>query len=139
MKLGLDRLTLDSLQQNLEIHGKVSRTTVLTYISSTDFTIMFRDHNERYSKAGFPTKFTESMATGTPMILNLSSDIGKYVKDGREVIISSDHSEKEILKSLLRAVKLTNDEKLKMKIAARSCAENNLDCRLYTNELASIL
>ena len=49
-------------------HGDVQRL-----VGSTDFSILVRQPC-RTSQAGFPTKFVESFACGTPVIANLTSD-----------------------------------------------------------------
>ncbi len=61
--------------------GRVSQDMVPKYYAQSDFMVLLRDSN-RKSNAGFPTKFAESMMSGTPVIANLTSDLGQYLKNG---------------------------------------------------------
>ena len=45
--------------------------------------------------AGFPTKVVESLALGTPVITNLTSDLGFCVFDGRNGVILDARSEQD--------------------------------------------
>ena len=63
-----------------------------------------RDDN-RVTKAGFPTKFVESIACGTKVIANVSSDLESYIKRYRLGILLQDISVEcliDQLKSLLQ-------------------------------------
>jgi hypothetical protein len=62
--------------------GRIPRPQVLEELSKADFTVLMRSEEQRYAKAGFPTKFVESLATATPVIANSTSDLGMYLKDG---------------------------------------------------------
>ena len=66
----------------VRIHGRKPNLEALEFIKRSDYTIFLRDNN-LICTAGFPTKFSESIACGTPVLTNLSSDLGKYLKDGR--------------------------------------------------------
>jgi hypothetical protein len=56
------------------------------------------DHGPRtatelgFAHAGLPTKFVESLANATRAIANLTSDLGEYLHDGAEGLVSADHS-----------------------------------------------
>lgn len=41
-------------------HGRVSREEVTQALSNSDFSILLRPSNERYTKAGFPTKSVDA-------------------------------------------------------------------------------
>lgn len=73
--------TVSALFPLVRFHGKVAPKEVLTAISEADFTILQRDPN-RVTLAGFPTKLTESINVGTPIITDAIGDIRRYVVDG---------------------------------------------------------
>lgn len=128
-----------TLGDSLKFLGRVSRETVMKNLHGADFTFLFRNSDERYAKAGFPTKLVESFASGTPMMLNLSSDIGDYVTDGKEAIICPTNNPMDIRDALLRCFALSSVEKAQMRKAARICAEKNFDYRHYKSALEEIL
>lgn len=62
----------------IQFFGKVDQTRVESEIKSADFTILSRDKNE-VTESGFPTKFSESLCMGTPVITTDTSDICGYL------------------------------------------------------------
>lgn len=91
MVLGIDRTTyiarygkwLDNrdISDAIEFVGRVKQDDVPKYYARADFMVLLRDQT-RKSNAGFPTKFAESMMSGTPVIANLTSDLGRYLTEG---------------------------------------------------------
>lgn len=71
----------------MEAYGRISRTEVLEDIKCLTFSILLREENLRYAKAGFPTKVVESLFCKTPVICNISSDLAKYLNDGENSMI----------------------------------------------------
>lgn len=70
----------------LVFFGRVSSKKVAEEVVKADFTLLLRDRN-RVTMAGFPTKLSESICLGTPVITTDTSDVCKYICDGREAII----------------------------------------------------
>lgn len=62
-------------------HGKVTNVTAMQKIHESDFSVFFRNSN-RATTAGFPTKFSESISCGTPVITNKSSNLDDYFVEG---------------------------------------------------------
>jgi len=77
---------IDELQDSLQIVGRVSKQEVDQRLSEAHFLILMR-MDSRYSRAGFPSKVPEAMAAGVPVITNLTSDLGLYIKDGENGFI----------------------------------------------------
>ena len=69
------------LSEWIQFVEKVPQQQVPSFYELADFMILLRKPT-RKSTAGFPTKFTESFISGTPVIANLTSDIGLYLIDG---------------------------------------------------------
>lgn len=61
--------------------GYARENIVREAVRSADFTILLREKN-RTSEAGFPTKISESITLGTPVITTETSDVANYLKDG---------------------------------------------------------
>ena len=127
------------LNRCVEFLGRVEREIVLKKLSEVDFTVLLRQSDLRYAKAGFPTKVVESLATATPVILNLSSDLGDYINDMQEGLIVKECSAEAFSQTLKRALKLENSQKESMRYKARLCAEKNFDYRLYKKQLTNLL
>ena len=83
--------------------GRISHKEALTAIKQSDYMIFLRDNN-LVTTAGFPTKFPEAIACGTPVLTNLSSDIGMYLKDGINGFLIDVTSYEKIYSSIYNAL-----------------------------------
>lgn len=63
--------------------GRLSRKKVCEYFNLVHFTILARDPNKEFAKAGFPTKIAESLTYGVPVISNISSDLSSILEDNK--------------------------------------------------------
>jgi len=73
---------LDTMQNIVEFQGRVPHELIIERIAESDFSIFLRDVT-RVTKAGFPSKFSESITVGTPVITNLMSNIKLYAVEGK--------------------------------------------------------
>lgn len=85
----VDKNAISILGSSLKIHGRVKRDIAMKYIMKSDYSLLIRDENLRYAKAGFPTKIVESLACGTPPLCNYSSDLELYLNDKKNSIIAT--------------------------------------------------
>lgn len=69
----------------VRFHGKVTHDVIEECIKNADFTIICREKN-LVTDAGFPTKFTESMCLGTPVITTDTSDLDRYILEGKNAV-----------------------------------------------------
>lgn len=128
---GIEKTELKAHQNMIQCMGRVPRTTVLQNLRETDFTVLIRDSSLRYAKAGFPTKVVESLMSGTPVICNISSDLGEYLVDGENAVIAKDMSEQSIVEALRRAIAISPEKRKVMQAQARETAEKCFDYRNY--------
>ncbi|MEI7723707.1 MAG: glycosyltransferase [Bacteroidota bacterium] len=135
----VDRVVLEKSKNFLKVFGSVPRNIVLSHLQEAHFTLLLRSEVQRYAKAGFPTKVTESLASGTPVITNLTSDLGLYLNDGVEGFIVPSCNSEAFAKTIRKALLLTKTELSTMQSAARKCAETKLDYRLFSTEMRSFL
>lgn len=136
---GIEESLLDQLQPCLAIHGRVSRDNVLQILKTTDFTILMRSPEQRYAKAGFPTKVVESLSRSTPVICNLTSDLGMYLTDGENAFIVDECSEVSLKKQLMRAINMPKAEREKMYRQSIDTAIEYFDSKKYLDQLALLL
>ena len=73
-------------------------------IMNSDFTILLRD-SKVSTNAGFPTKVSESLALGVPVLSNITSDLCNYIIDGKNGFVLKDPNDNkknlEIMKRIL--------------------------------------
>lgn len=131
--------SLEKLGNNVSFFGRVPREIVKERLEEADFTVLLRPENMRYAKAGFPTKFAESMTAATPVICNLTSDLGMYIEDGENGIIVKDCTAGSFSEAVRKALTLSTEKKKAMYTAARKTAEDKFDYRLYVDILSSLI
>ena len=104
--------------------------------SRSHFSILFRD-NERYAKAGFPTKAMESMVNGCPLITNAVGDLSIILNSENSIIVN----EADIDQNLLPLIQEVLDEGQYDSIseAARNSANQYFDSRAYKDKLNSFI
>lgn len=120
-------------------HGRVPRIEVISALEGADFTILMRDPGMRFAQAGMPTKVTESLGCGTPVIANITSDLGEYLVDGCNSLVVSDYSPQACACAMKRAVALTVDDRLSMRHEAFESMRLGLDYRVYAGALEEFL
>lgn len=76
-----DKHIVDSLGDKVEFLGRIPHEEVIRRVKKSDFSMFYRNIT-RVSMAGFPTKFSESISSGTPVITNRTSDLGEFLIEG---------------------------------------------------------
>jgi glycosyltransferase involved in cell wall biosynthesis len=136
--LGSQSQLLDELGDSVVAQGRVPRSEVLQALQTAHFSVLFRP-NLRYARAGFPSKVPESLAAGTPILLNLSGDLGDFLADGEAAIIARSESVGDIVAALRRVLSVPRNELHAMRGAARRVAETSFDYRISMPALASLM
>lgn len=72
----------------IKFHGRLDHIAALKYVKESNYSCFFREEN-RVTKAGFPTKFVESISSGTPVITNRSSNLEDYFLKGTNGVLIS--------------------------------------------------
>jgi glycosyltransferase involved in cell wall biosynthesis len=130
--------SLIGLPSWVKITGRLSQPEALDVVRQADYSILLRPV-KRYSAAGFSTKSTESLAVGTPLLANITSDMGHFLEDGMNSWAVRG-IEAEDVAAVLRAVMAQPAcEKTAMRAAARRTAEALFDYRHYADTLDRLL
>lgn len=119
--------------KNVSFTGRLPHKEALTILSQSDFQIFYREDNIT-TRAGFPTKFVESMTVGLPVITSLTSDLAEYLRDGENGFVI--HSADDIPNVLNRVAKLTPEKIIDMKKKCLSI--NDFDYRIQTEAFESL-
>lgn len=133
----VDENLLSKVQTSVLIHGRVSQNQMPLILCNADYLIFIRP-NRRSSNAGFPTKFGESMAAGTPVITNATGDIDLYLENGKNGFLLKDGSAETVQIILNKIIELGSDQIKIMRKNARKTAEKNFDYHHYINEIKKI-
>ena len=136
--LGAEVAALDEIAECVTFHGRVPQGHVPKLLAESDFTVLLRPL-ERYSQAGFPTKVTESLAAGVPVISNCTSDIPEYVRDFEEGMLLNDRTVDDLTAAYAKLKDAGPAKWLAMRQAARNRAALSFDYRRYVEPLAKFL
>lgn len=134
-----DLTDLQILPDCIKAYGRVPREKVEEVMLGMDFSVLLRPSEERYAKAGFPTKSVEAMSHGVAMICNISSDLGMYLRDGKNAIIVDGYGEKAFSKSLERILFMSRADIDAIKHNARQLAEEEFDYRGWVNTVSDFI
>lgn len=124
---------------NVEFKGRVSREEVLDALSTADFTTIFRDPRERFTKAGFPSKVAESMICGVPVISNYTSDLELYLEDLSNSVIVDDYSIEAYIEALNRIAKMDPNTIELMHEKAYLTATECFNYSVYSEAISSFI
>ena len=126
---------LDNAGKSVVIHGRIPQEEIPEVYAHSDFLIFVRPQR-RSSDAGFPTKFAESMAVGTPVITNNTGDIGLYLNNGENGYLLADNTTEAVCECFETVINLDADRYMQMRNLARKTAEERFDYRVYIDEVS---
>lgn len=133
-----DLLTKKELSDRIQFLGRVPQDEVPSYYALADFMVLLREPT-RKSNAGFPTKFAESFTSGTPVIANLTSDLGLYLFNGNTGFVVEEPSEESVYRTMKDCVvKLSSERIEQMKRNVRQEA-SRLDYHNFVEPLSEIM
>lgn len=122
----------------VRFHGTVTRDRVLEMVASADYVPLLRP-NARYANAGFPTKVVEAMAVGTPVIANLTSDLGDHIRDRETGLVCPISEAEAFAEALGVAVQGGRRMSAALGAGAREEALRAFDFRQYSGQLSSFV
>ena len=137
--LGLTNDELLATDNYCEYLGRIPHEKVIEIYSHSDYSLLLKPENKRLSKAGFPTKVSESWALSTPVIANLTGDMNIFMKDMFNGIVSKSDSPKDFSKALIRALNVPKDDYASMRFNSRLTAEKKLDKSVFSKIIADFL
>lgn len=102
--VGIDNDQFKKIYRNVELksekivfHGRVSHINALSFLKDSDALIFYRD-DSIVSKAGFSTKFVESISYKVPVITNMTSNLSDYIKDDINGLVLNEKKNENITK-----------------------------------------
>lgn len=122
LELYTDVLESKDLHENILFLGRVSQDLIPAYYKKADFMVLLREPT-RKNMMGFPTKFAESMTAGIPVIANITSDLGKYIVNGKTGFIVDDEKAESLEKTLSAVLNLSRDAVEQMKLTTKASNE----------------
>jgi glycosyltransferase involved in cell wall biosynthesis len=124
------RQVLKQLGERVCFHGLVPNSEATEGIRKADFTVLIRD-KKRSTMAGFPTKVSESISCGTPVLCNDTSDIKTYVVPELTGLVMDDVAE-----MFRKALSMNEKQIVRMKNA---CSDNPFYYEKYCRRMSMFM
>ncbi len=125
------------LVKRVTFMGAVSRSEIPSKLSFGDIMALPRASGT-FSKAGFPTKLGEYLATGKPVVVTATGDISEYLKDNETAyLVSSD--DVDAFAKRLRHVMSHKEESAEVGRCGRDLAIREFDSYLQSIRLLSFI
>lgn len=124
-----------AIPNSIYFKGRLSHDETLQVLFSSDFQVFIREDNIT-TKAGFPTKFVESITAGVPVLTNYSSNIGDYLINGVNGYSIDSSSDATLRESLLRVISIPKGELNKMR---ESMDRTIFDYRRYLHQMRQFI
>lgn len=121
----------------VSFYGRQNKEFIYDKYAISDYSVLLRDENKVFAKAGFPTKISESMAFGVVPICNISSNLGDYLNNTNSIIVDG-HTSKDLV-SAIRISVVDIKKNTARKNNAISTANKFFNIDEYTNDLFSII
>lgn len=124
----------DNPNKNIIFLGRVSQDSIPSFYRKSDFMVLLRE-NSRKSNAGFPTKFSEAIISGTPVIANLTSDLRLYLIDGLTGFVVKEPNEDALYATLKEKVLSMSREQIQQMKQNAYLISEKLDYHFYVDTL----
>ena len=105
---------IEELGDSICFNGTMPNEEIVDRIKKSDFTILIRDVN-RDTTAGFPTKVSESISCGTPVITTKTSDLEEYIIEGKNGYFIDLHDKSCAMQQLINILNQTSEKVYEMK------------------------
>ena len=119
-------------------HGYCAHEKAREIVSQADFSLLLRE-NKRYAKAGFSTKFAESMLLGVPVICTKAGGADQVITHMCDGVHLTDNEEQTVQEALLTLLQLPEEKILDMKRRAHEKACDVFSVSTYEKPMKAFL
>jgi hypothetical protein len=97
---------VERLSDRIKFHGRRPRADVIGYLKISDYAFFLRKPT-RVTRAGFPTKFSEAISHGTPVLTNPMENLETFLHDGTNGFSLDLHDRVAASQTLQKALSLS--------------------------------
>lgn len=119
-------------------HGVADHERVLSEVSKAHYSILLR-HNKLYAKAGYSTKFAESLLLGTPVICNRIGGTDSDIIPGENGYLIDSASKEALIPLLRKLLYFQIDEYRRLRETTLFFAREKYCADMYTSELRELI
>lgn len=115
--------------------GRLPHEDVVRKLRMADYQILLRE-DHLANRAGFPTKFVETISAGTIALTNASSNLKEYMKEGENCFELDISSKDALVNSFIRPLSLTKGE---IKLQKQTIDTELFDYRRYITRMKDFI
>lgn len=119
----------------VHFRGRLPHCDVIKMLLEADFQIFLRP-DSLPNRAGFPTKFVETITSRTLPITNLSSNLSRYLNNGQDGFVVSSLDKTSITVAIRNALCMTNSQ---IELTKKKIKINTFDYREYIKSFISFM
>lgn len=105
----IEKYSYETIPEFVMFHGRIPHTEVIKRLLAADFQVFVRPDNLT-NRAGFPTKFVETITSKSLPITNLNSNLSDYLVNGYNGFLIDDKNEQSIVESISVPLSKTKSE-----------------------------
>lgn len=124
------------LDNNISFEGNKNPEEIPTILLNSDLLVLARPDNKQ-ATAGFPTKLGEYLACARPVVITITGEIPKYLKDNESAYLSKPNDINDFADKINYALSDENAEVIGKK--GYEIADNNFNYQLYGKEILKLL
>lgn len=125
-----------NLENTIFFLGKKNVEEIPSLLSNSDLLVLARPENNQ-AKAGFPTKLGEYLASATPIVITVTGEIPKYLKDNVSAYLAKPDDIADFAEKVVFALSDENSETIGKK--GYEVAKENFNYQLYGKEIIKII
>ncbi|MBN1905486.1 MAG: glycosyltransferase [Deltaproteobacteria bacterium] len=127
---------INLLKNDIMFLGRVTHEEAIGLVKRADYSIFLRDESI-VTKAGFPTKFVESITSGTPVLTNKNSNVVDYLHQGINGFLIDTYSIETIINTMITPL---SQSQLKLKQMKKNTYESHIfDYRNFKEQFEILL
>ena len=138
-KQGIPINLIEKVKNSIMFVGRQPYSAMKDIYSVCDFTVLLKKANMRHAKADFPSKVSQSLSFGIPVIANASSDLNDFLVDGYNGLIFDGADYLSLSESFKRALTLREEDIVRMKENSILTCKEKLSFGVGVNVLKELI
>jgi Glycosyl transferases group 1 len=137
--LGEERKILEELRPVLTIHPWLEYHELVAMVKQMDYLFIAREIKQT-TLANFPSKVPEMMCYGViPLVSRVGDYTDLYLTDGKDSLIFDGCTPKDGVKALRRAIALSKEKRIEMRMQARKTAEEKFYYGVWSKKIGEFI
>ena len=133
LSLGLSKKELKDCESFVIFLGRIPFDSIKVLYSFVDFVVLMKNANMRHAKADFPSKISQALSFGVPVITTFTSDLHLYLRDGVDSVMVKDNCPSTFCDAIIKSFSFSDDYLKNMNVSASITASKSFSLGGYLN------